>query len=288
MSFVPVWFMLAMPAIWLIVLPLAFLLVTLMLWAVNKIYRIGDFRELFRQCILKLWLVLFSGQILSGLFLFISQGYFGEWWYEYITGPVALNPLDNTYSMVFTFLGVVVCGVFVFFLDRGFAMKNTGLSDENKRRLAAGLALLTLPMLYFLPSRALYDPETPVYNFTAHTVWTVESACDVTPVAPVGVELAYDGEYAYVLAESLNWASPANATVTREPEFRLHFYDPELETGRETDAELWFLDNGALFRSGGQYYLADEFGSGRVRAVLAGTYVPPETVFDEAEAGPEG
>ncbi len=288
MSFVPIWFMLAMPVVWLVVLPFDFLLVTLMLWAVNKIYRVGDFKKLFRGCIIKLWLTLFSGQIIGGLFLFLSQGYFGEWWYEYITGPVALNPLDNYYSMAFTFLGVAACAVFVFFADRGFSLKNSGLSDENKRRLAAGLALLTLPMLYFLPSRSLYDPGTPVYNFTAHTVWTVESACDVTPVAPAELRLDYDGEYAYVLAESLNWAVPATATVTREAEYRLHFYDPESGTGRETDAELWFLDNGALFRTGGRYYLADEFGTGRVRAVLSGTYEPPATAFDEADAEAEG
>ena len=287
MSFVPIWFMLAMPVVWLAVLPFDFLVVTLMLWIVNRIYRIGVYKELFRRCILKLWLTLFSGQIVGGLVLFLSQGYFGEWWYEYITGPVALNPLDNYYSAVFTFLGVAACGFFVFFADRGYSLKNAGLSEENKRRLAAGLALLTLPVLYFLPSRALYDPATPVCNFTAHIVWSVESACDVTPAAPVGLELDYDAQYAYVLAESLNWASPASATVTREPEFRLHFYDPDTGTGRETDAELWFLDNGALFLTGGRYYLADEFGTGRVRAVLSGTYVPPATAFDAAEAGPE-
>ena len=37
MSFVPIWFMLAMPVVWLAVLPFDFLVVTLMLWIVNRI-----------------------------------------------------------------------------------------------------------------------------------------------------------------------------------------------------------------------------------------------------------
>ena len=284
MSFVPIWFMLSSPSLWLIVLPFDFLVTVLMLWISNKVFRVASFRELFRTSAVKAWLVGFVGQIVGGLVLFISQGYFGEWWYEYITTPVVLNPLDNPYSLVFTMVGVAACGVFVFFLDRGFSFKNLAASAEGKRKLAVGLALLTLPMLYFLPSRMLYLPEAPVYNFTSHQVWGVQAACTVTAVAPADPALQA-GEYteaeARALAEAVNCAVPANASVSREAEFRLHFYDPELEDGRETDAELWFMDNGALFRVDGKFFLADEYLTDQTRAVLSGTYEPPVPVFSE-------
>ncbi len=275
MSFVPIWFMLSSPALWLIVLPFDFLMSTLMLWISNKFFRAADFRELFRKSILKVWLVCFVGQMVGSMLLFISQGYFGEWWYEYITTPVAMNPLDNTYSLVFTILCIAGSGVFVFLLDRSFSFRYVSAAADAKRKVALGLALLTLPMVYFLPSRALFMPDAPVYNFTSHHVWAVQSSCEVTPVSPATVELAYDDAYAYALAEAVNCASPATASVSRDPEYKLHFFDPETEEGRTTDAELWFLDNGALFRTGGQYYLADDYLTDQTKAVLTGTYTPP-------------
>ena len=291
--FLPIWFMLASPSMWLIVLPFDFLITTLMLWVSAKVFSAGSFRELFRRAILKLWLACFAGQLLASVFLFLSQGYFGEWWYEYITTPVALNPLDNPFSALFTGLGLAVAGVFTFLMDRHFAFKKLDLSDELRRKLALGLALLTLPTAYFLPSRMIYDPDTPVHNFTHHIVWSIQSSCDVTPGAPVrlsSVDTEAADRYSYILAEALNTAGRASASVDREAEFFLRFHIPETDEKAglrpDVNAELWFMDSGrALMRVDGQFYLADEYQTGEVLRVLEGRYEPPANDWAEDGGG---
>ncbi len=279
--FVPVWFMIASPSMWLILLPLDFLVVTCVLWLCVKFFSVGSYREMFRASILKIWAINFASQILASFTLFLSQGYFGEWWYEYITTPVALNPLDNIYSVTFTALALLLAGAFTYTANRKFTFKKLQLDPDTRRKLALGLALLTLPMMYFMPSRAIYDPETPVYNFTSHAVWSIQSACEITPVAPVRVsELSSDAsEYGYVLAEALNTAGRATATVERDPEYELRFYIPETDeaAGARSDVRvrLWFMDDGrVLMYSNAEFYLADEYQSARVLEVLEGSYVP--------------
>ncbi|MEA4823630.1 MAG: hypothetical protein VB111_05885 [Clostridiaceae bacterium] len=287
----PIWFIVAAPIMWLIVLPVNFIIDSVVLWLASKVFSVGDFKSFYKKTILKVWLVGFAAQLIGSLFLFMSQGYFGEWWYEYITTPVALNPLDNLYSLLFTLLGVCVSGGAAYFFNRKFSFKNLPLTDKVLRSVGLTLALMTLPMMYFLPSRAIYDPETPVVNFTNHIVWSVQSLCEVTPVEPVAADAVTlrteDGfTYGHLFSEALNFAKTASATIERAPEFTVSFRSPDYEIARDVTAELWFMDTGlALFRVDGTFYLADKYQSARLLTVLDGTYVPP--VYDEETGLPE-
>ena len=284
---VPFWFMIAVPSMWLILLPLDFIVCTVVLFLSSKLFSVGGFKDFYKKTILKALAVNLTSQIIGSLFLFLSQGNFGEWWYEFITTPVALNPLDNVYALVFTVAGIAVAGIASYFFHRKITLAKLDLSEKLLRSTALTLAVLTLPTMYLLPSRMLYDPETPVANFTNHLVWSVQTDCDVEPAAPVAagevtLRTADGFEYGYALAEAVNFAQAATSTVEREAEYRLTFANPDGDRPAAVTAELWFLDTGlALFRVNGRFYLADEFQSERTLSILSGTYTPP--VYDDYE-----
>lgn len=276
-TIIPVWFMLIIPSMWIIILPYTFLLVTLVMWLSSKFFSGVEFKPLFRKSIIKAFLVGFSSDAIGSAFLFLSQGNFGGWWYEYITTSVVLNPMDNIYSFCFTLLGIALAGYLVYLMDSRIALRDMNYSDETRRKVALALAVMTIPVLFLLPSRTLYDPERPVYNFTHHIVWSVCSACDITPDTPLNVEsdaLTYANGFkaGYYVSEALNTAATAESDVTRAPEYRLRFWNPtEGAAERSVEAELWFIDDGrALFRYNGQFYLADEYQSNEVMKVFTG------------------
>lgn len=289
-AFVPVWFFVAIPAAWLVLLPVNFITDSIVLWFVAKAFDVRDIKALWKSCIVRVFLVGFVANLIGALFLFLSQGYFGEWWYEYITTPVALNPLDNIYALVFTVLGVVVAGAVGYLLNRKLSFKRTQIEERAKRNISLALAILTAPFLFLMPSRSFYDPETPLYTFTNHIVWAVRYACDVTPVkcaVTEGAPLTYADGFltSYALADAINHARPANSTITRDPDYTMVFYNPEDETDTGLSAEMWFTaENLAVFRIDGKWYLADEYDTEQVRLALAGelTYTPPEE--DAADA----
>ena len=247
------------------------------MWLTSRFFKDVEFKPLFRKSVLKAFLVGFTADAIGSAFLFLSQGNFGAWWYEYITTPVVLNPMDNIYSFLFTLLGIALSACIVYLMDSRIALRDMKYSDETRRKVALALAVMTVPVLYLLPSRTLYDPERPVYNFTHHIVWSVCSACDITPDTPVNIQsdaLTYENGFkaGYYVSEALNTAVTAESDVTRAPEYRLRFWNPtEGAAERAVDAELWFIDDGrALFRYNGQFYLADEYQSEEVKKVFNG------------------
>ena len=140
-----------------------------------------------------------------------------------------------------------------------------------------------------MPSRILYDENYTVTNFTNHLIWNIQSDCTVTPVNPVYVECeelsAENGFTAgYYLIEAINTAQKATATVSGDPEYRLHFCDPSDPDDAGVDVELWFLEDGtALFLVNGQFYLADEYQSAETLKVFTGEAQAEVDAANQAE-----
>ena len=276
LAVVPIWFMVIVPSMWLIFLPLKFLLITFAFWLCSKAFSGVTFRELFRQSFLRAFIASIVADLTATAVLFLSQGSFGGWWYEYITTPVVLNPLDNPYSLSLALFAILLAVFVSYLLHKKVTFKNFVGRFDLQRKLALGLAIITIPVFYLMPSRILYDENYSVYTFTNHLVWNVQNDCTVTPVKPVSVECeelsAENGFTAgYYLIEAINTAKKATSDVTAEPEYRIHFRNPSVPDDTGVDAELWFLQDGrALFRVNGQFYLADEYQSAETLKVFTG------------------
>jgi|GEM_PF-2118146 len=276
LAVVPVWFMVVVPSMWLIFLPLKFLLITFAFWLCSKAFSGLKFKELFRQSFLRAFIASIVADLTGTAVLFLSQGSFGDWWYEYITTPVVLNPLDNPYSLSLTLFAIFLAAFISYLLHKKVTVKNLTVPFDLQRKLALGLAIITIPVLYLMPSRILYDENYSVYTFTNHIIWNVQNDCTVTPVKPVYVEcgeLSSENGFTagYYLIEAINTAKKATSDVTAEPEYRLHFRNPSVSDDAGVDAELWFLQDGkALFRANGQFYLADEYQSAETLKVFTG------------------
>ena len=66
-----------------------------------------------------------------------------------------MNPFANVLAFIITIAGVVLAAVCIYFADRKI-LSGAGLTQEQARRSAIRLAVITAPYLYLVPSELLY------------------------------------------------------------------------------------------------------------------------------------
>lgn len=141
----PVWMFFLIPtAAWLLILPGNFLVDTLVLvlWMYHR--KIEEKKQLWKKTILPVWLLGFlsdfigAGLTLGVLFLL-----------EELAPNAALHLFPVTTLMALP--GVVLAGVLIYFLNRRFVFRKSGLSPEEIRSVCLTLALWTAPYTMLIP-----------------------------------------------------------------------------------------------------------------------------------------
>ena len=132
--------------------------------------RFSGVRRTWRKAILRVWLYGFAADLLvAGLLLFVGINFGGDW-NEYISSQLLSNPYDNwgvllLTSAVFLFAVALNYGVGV-----AFVFRRVDMERRRRRLLSLLLALLTAPVILFVPSGLLYQPAEEIYCFTNHIV----------------------------------------------------------------------------------------------------------------------
>lgn len=154
--FFPLWFLLAFPPMWVIVLPVNFVIDSLVLLLCLKINKIVDTKLVYKKTILMVWIFGFLADIAGGGLMMTSQIHLSDWWYQNITNTLVFNPFTNIYSFLLAFAAVILSGVCIYLLNLRISFKKIDLDFSKKRILALLIAVITSPWIFLFPSGLLY------------------------------------------------------------------------------------------------------------------------------------
>lgn len=157
----PLWLLMLFPGAWIVVLPVNFLIDLAVTVLSLKNLGAPDVKASAKLCIFRVWLMGFLADFVGGILMLLSNlltfsGPFGDWWYEKITIPTAMNPFTSLPAFLYTTLCLGISGLCIYWFNRGYALKRLSLPEEAKRRMALTLALTTAPYLFYFPTAWLY------------------------------------------------------------------------------------------------------------------------------------
>lgn len=159
----PIWFLIIFPTTWLIVLSGNFVIDSLVFLIALKILKVSNIKEMYKKCILKIWIVGFIADIIGSLVLLITQflpfnGIFND-----IVSAIALNPFNNVAGFLVVLFAFLVSTFLIYVINYKYSLKRVDISDKLKVKIAVILAVFTAPYFFFLPTNtALYNSKN--YN----------------------------------------------------------------------------------------------------------------------------
>jgi len=158
----PLWLFWLIPEAWIVIIPLTFITDSAVFLIALKIMKQSEIKQKYKKAILKIWLLGFAADIpgiimlAAALFVPYSETGFGNWWYEYMTNAVTLNPYQNIFAFLYTLIAVAAPAALIYVLNKKIALKKLGLDEKTLKRLSLAMAVFTAPWLFLFPSGAFY------------------------------------------------------------------------------------------------------------------------------------
>ncbi len=159
----PIWLLIFWPSyLWLLLIPANYLIDRLVLS--GSLGTMADKGLFCRKHTWKICLAGFFSDFIGALLLFAifmitamadEQTPHGDLLLKLGEG-VGFNPFNSVLSFLVVALSVVLAGVLIFLIDRRILTK-AGLDEQQAKKSARWLALITAPYLYFFPSMLLYQ-----------------------------------------------------------------------------------------------------------------------------------
>ena len=160
----PIWLLVIFPFTWIIILPLNFLIDTLVLKLTMKYLKIEKRKEIYKKTIFKTWIFGFLADFIGAALLLIAPFCLSERVNDNSTfgiivdklSQIMINPFDNIYSIVITIIAVIITAYFIYLFNYKFALKKVFiegyLEDKEMRKIALSMAVFTAPYVFFLPA----------------------------------------------------------------------------------------------------------------------------------------
>lgn len=157
----PLWLLIFVPSwLWLLLIPANYLIDRVVLrWS------LGDMEDRGLFCRKHTWKICLAGFVsdLAGAFILLASVLLmsagagnSESFIEDAAGGIMMNPFTNVLSFIITVAGVALAAACIYFLDSRILLK-AGLTQEQARKSAIRLAVITAPYLYLVPSELLYS-----------------------------------------------------------------------------------------------------------------------------------
>lgn len=154
----PIWFLLLAPWTWAIVLPANFVIDLLVVACTMKYLKIEGTKSKVKSVIAHVWILGFVADIAGGmLMMMVEHDIFGydsalsDWWND-ISYGVMYNPFDNVFSLLWVTICVVFTAVVIYFFNNMITLPKLNLPEEQRKKIALSLAIITAPYLFFLPT----------------------------------------------------------------------------------------------------------------------------------------
>ncbi len=158
----PFWFLWLYPYFWFFTLPLNFLIDSLALWIGLKLLGIPAKKGVYKNAILKIWLLGFAADIVGAAwvalpFLVVNwiKPPLGEgplrWLEEQLVHPTSFHPFETLPGFLWVTLGVALAGFLIYIFNRKISLGKLDLTERQKKRLSLFLAIFTTPYIFYLP-----------------------------------------------------------------------------------------------------------------------------------------
>ena len=294
----PIWFLFIFPAAWLIMLPVNFVIDSIVLLLTAKVCSLAV-GNVYKKSIIKVWLFGFAADLVGAGIIFLSMAFEGSsFWREYIADPVAYNPWDNWYAVLYIFIAFFISAVLIYLFNSKISFKKLEIPTKQKRIMALALAIFTAPYLFFVPSQLLYSQNAELQFFTNHIIPKMQYDAEITYTEletgdnETAVLPNYKG-YAPMFMDGINTAKRVQLTeqeVNAEgfEQAVLHFYNSHQDYG-ETVVKIWFsAENEAVYfaHDDDWYRFKKSYAEKALAAwqdILAGGLGIPFEIVDEAE-----
>lgn len=139
-------FLFLFPSLWLISLPLNFVVDSIVLLIGFKAFGKEKVRRNWRRSILLSWIIGYVSDVIAALMMFAAQYIAENFDIDIIT-----NPFEGVIPFAVTLLSVATAGVLIYFFNLKFALSRTELEKPQKKKVALLMALATAPYLFFIP-----------------------------------------------------------------------------------------------------------------------------------------
>ena len=243
-----VWLLFLFPISWLFVLPANFIIDSVVLLVSLWAIKCENIKEIYKKTILYVFIFGFLSDFVGGILLLLTQFMGSDGWiYEYIVEPVAANPFDNIYALLYTVLAVVVSGVLIYIFNRFVSFRKLE-NNGTKHILALILALVTAPYLFLVPTSSVYGGSTEV--FANHFVWDEYIRAELyvgDEMTDILADEEYN-EYAIVSAfrDGLNNAEKTSDKNTGKLKYTIVF-ETESHTSKKMDKIYIYENNQKLY-----------------------------------------
>lgn len=148
----PIWFLIIFPMSWIIVLPANYIIDSIVFLCALKVLKISSIKEMYKKCILKIWIVGFVADIIGSTILFITQLFPQNSIFEDIIRASIANPFDNIAGFLFVTFAFLVSAIVIYVLNFKYTLKKVDLDNKLKVRIAIILAIFTAPYFFFYPT----------------------------------------------------------------------------------------------------------------------------------------
>jgi len=262
----PVWLLYFFPITWLLVIPANFFIDSLVLVLGMYILKLDKKTEIYKKTILWVFLFGFASDFLGSFLLFLTQMVQSDGWlYEYLVSPVASNPFDNIYSLLYTFFAVIAAGIFIYIFNRFISFRKIK-ERSTKRVLALLLAVLTAPYFFLFPTESFYNGQKTEF-FTNHIVWDEYINAEIyLPDAPdidimaTEPEDHFDYRLVNAFRDGINYADRTREKDIGKEVYRIVFYKAgndakrlDAITVKEKNSKLYFEYDGKAYLIGEEY-----------------------------------
>ena len=133
--FFPIWLIFLIPTIWLIAIPLNFIIDSIILFISMKVFKIEDKKNFYLKHIFFIFLFGFLSDMLGALML--------------LTITVISSNISGL-ELWLALIGVVVAYFFIFFFNYSFTFRK--IEEEQRRKLSLIFALFTAPIAFLIPT----------------------------------------------------------------------------------------------------------------------------------------
>ncbi|MDO5041260.1 MAG: hypothetical protein Q4D95_04130 [Peptoniphilus sp.] len=158
----PIWFLIALPPIWLVTIPANFIIDSLVVFLGMKKLKIQKIKETYLKSIIKVVFFGFLSDILSGIALFIISMIVPDNFQGNIFDGVFYKPTKSIYSFAVVALTILFAAVMIYFFNKKFSFTKTDLTKEQVHKLSLYLSIFTAPY-FFLVSLDFMDKIFNIY-----------------------------------------------------------------------------------------------------------------------------
>ena len=149
----PIWMLALFPQVWLIVILGNLIIDCLVLFLTLLALRHRDKGGVVKQLWWKFWLLGFAADAIGVAWMLLGWLLavpFGSWW-ESSVGHIMHNAFAHPAAFLWTFAGVALAGVCIYFFDKKAMGRCDLLTPREKHIIALTMAVVTAPWLFFIP-----------------------------------------------------------------------------------------------------------------------------------------